>query len=161
MNLYQDKLKELLINSTLTTGFYEPSSFVKTSDHMAVMLDGLPIYLAGESDCAISEAEAKQIARNGLFKLGLEKIGLFGELSYGVVAGSSIKWKEKHSAIVRSESGCFEDGKGMGKLVGINLTESEPLAVLMCVNDCLAKILDPNCPTLDNGSSLSFLAKNH
>ena len=127
MNAYQTQLKELLVKSTITTGFYTPSEFVKNATHIAVLLDGKPVYLAGEADCEVSTNEAKLIADNDMYKLGLSKIGLTGELSYGVVSGSDIEWNDSHNAIVESESGVFEDGQGVGKLIGINLTENQPL----------------------------------
>ncbi|USD35614.1 MULTISPECIES: hypothetical protein [Vibrio] len=159
MNEYQAKLKELLVKSTITTGPYTPSEFVKNTDHIAVLINGKPVYLAGESDCDASINEAKQLASSEMYKLALSKIGLTGELSYGVISGSDIDWQSSHHAIVKSESGVFEDGQGVGELIGINLTENQSLGVLMCVNDSLARILDPQCPELDNGHNLSFLAQ--
>ncbi len=161
MNEYQAKLKELLVKSTITTGSYTPSEFVRNAEHIAVLIDGKPVYLAGESDCDVSINEAKQLANNEMYKLGLSKIGLTGELSYGIVSGSDIDWQGSHNAIVKSDSGVFEDGQGVGELIGINLTENQSLGVLMCVNDSLARILDPQCPELDNGHNLSFLAQEN
>ncbi|USD59078.1 hypothetical protein J4N45_11100 [Vibrio sp. SCSIO 43140] len=161
LNAYQTQLKQLLVKSTITTGSYSPSAFVKTCKHMAVLVDGKPVYLAGEADCEVSTREAKMLAASEIFKLGLSSIGLTGELSHGPVSGSDINWKSSHNAIVRSETGVFEDGQSLGELIGINLTESEPLGVLMCVNNSLAKILDPECPELDNGCDLSLLASIH
>lgn len=159
LNSYQDQLKQLLITSTITWGLYKPTSFVRSTDHIAVLLDGKPVYLAGEADCVVSRQQAFKIAMNDMFKIGLSNIGLTGELSYGVVSGASIEWKDSHHAIVKSKQGFLEDGQGVGELIGIDLTDNKSLMVLLCVNDSLAKILDPQCPELDNGRDLAFLAQ--
>ncbi len=155
---YQNQLSHLLKISTLTFGTYKPSLSVMTSDNAAVLLDNQPIYLSGPADCEFSLNEAAQLACSEMFKIGLNEIGLCGQLSSGIVSGADIKWKESHSAIVRSESGVVEDGQGTGALVGINLTENTAFATLMCINDSIAKILDPECPELDDGHNLSKLA---
>ncbi|MGD8116889.1 hypothetical protein [Vibrio sp. TRT 29B02] len=158
MNTYQTQLSHLLKISTLTFGTYKPTLSVMTSDNAAVLLDNQPVYLSGPADCELSLKQAAQLACSEMFKLGLNAIGLHGQLSSGIVAGKDIKWKELHSAIVKSESGVVEDGHGTGALVGINLTENNSFATLMCINDSIAKILDPECPELDDGHKLSQLS---
>ena len=158
MNAYQKKIQELLIKSTLTNGNYTPSEFVKTCRHAAVLLNGHPVYLSGPADDAESRAESDQLAMSAMFATGLKSIGLTGELSSGIVDGADIKWMSSYSAVVRSEEGVVEYGDEDGELVGINLTQSLPLTVLMCVNSSIAQILDPECPELDDGHELSRLA---
>ncbi|MBD0788189.1 hypothetical protein HUO09_17680 [Vibrio sp. Y2-5] len=159
MNEYQKKLKQLLIASPLTTGFYKPSKNIQTIDHAAIFVDGKPVYLSGYADCEDSIREANQLADAEMFRIGLELAGITGEISHGIVHGRDINWEPEYSAIVTSESGVFEAGEGKGILVGINLTQKEPLSVLICVNDSLARILNPNAPTLDNGKDLALLAR--
>lgn len=159
MTAYQLKLKDLLIRSTLCTGRYTPSEAVKHGTHSAVLVDGVPVYLSGPSEDAMSLHESEQLAQSQMFALALLNIGISGDITHGIVKGVEIDWQVSYSSVVRSEEGQFEDGQGQGELVGINLTQHEPLTVFMCVNDSIARIFDPQCPSLDNGNDLAILAK--
>lgn len=159
MNNYQTRLAELLKLSTLTPGFYTPSERVKHGSHAAVFSGDTPIFLTGPSDCEISVSEAFALTRSQMFVIGLENIGITGELTSGVISGESIQWKNSYSSLVRSESGTVEEGDdNNGELIAINLLDRKELTALMCINTSLARIFDENCPELDNGRDLSELA---
>jgi hypothetical protein len=157
MNEYLAMLKPLLNASNYNTGVCQPSSYVKNADHMAVLLDGKPIYLTGSGHCDRAQYQARHIASNETFKLGLAVIGLVGDISYGVVSGVDIDWKETHCAIarVRDVSGTDE----INEMVGINLTESEPLGLLMCINESLTAILDHGYESADSELDLHLLRR--
>ncbi len=156
---YQEKLLELLELSTLTPGTYVPTDSVKSGEHWAVMVDDVPVYLAGPADCAESMAEAKNLAQTIEFKVALGAMNRDGDVTYGMVSGSEIDWQEGYSAVVRSESGQREESLDNDELVGINLLNEPALTVWMCVNTVMAQILDPDCPELDDGEELSNLAR--
>lgn len=159
MNAYQEQLKQLLIKSTLCTGTYTPTEEVKRGTHAAVLLDGKPVYLSGPADDEESVQHSVKLSKSEMFAIGLKNIGLSGKLTFGTVEGASLEWEQSYSAIVRSECGLFEDGHGRGALVGINLTQNDKLGLLMCINTSISKILDPDCPELDDGHHLAHLAK--
>lgn len=158
MTAYQNKLQELLILSTLTPGYCIPSEHLKIGKHAAVFVDKVPVYLSGYADDSESMEHAARLAQCEMLALGLRHCGFTGKITHGTVLGRDIVWEPKYTAIVESDIGIFEKGNTYGVLVGVNLTQSMPLSVLMCVNDSIARILSPNCPPLDNGVDLSLLA---
>lgn len=160
MNKYQIRLKELFTKSTLCIGHYKPSEFVKTIKHSAVFINEKPIYLSGLSYDNEAMEQVKQLSTSAPFINALRKMGMNGEISYGAINGSDIDWEQEYLSVADSKTGVFENGSGTCKLIGINLTQSLPLTTFMCINDTVAKILDPKCPKLDNGIDLSNLAKH-
>lgn len=158
MTPYNTKLSELLALSTLTHGRYRPSSHVQLGEHAAVYVGDEPVLLTGYSDDHEATQQALQLSRLPVLASALKNLGYEGSVTHGIAKGSDINWYGSRSAVVQSASGKVEDGTSDGILMTINLTDSLPLTVLLCINTEAAQIIDPLCPVLDDGGELSHLA---
>ncbi len=57
------------------------------------------------------------------------------------------------------KSGVIELFDAQSQLIGVNLTQSRELSIVLSVNSELAKIFDSQCPELDDGITLGQVVK--
>jgi len=159
MNFYQRELSRLLALSTLAPGTCEPSASDRQSWHAAVYVGDVPLVLCGPHDDHASVEQAQALADSPLASRLFSRFGLEGEVWAGIVHGEDIAWRDREAAIFSKVSGQREEGGGVGTLMAFVLNdERRALASVMCVMTGTAQAIDPECPTLDDGSFLPLLA---
>lgn len=159
-DFFQQRLQAHLKASTLTPGVFAVTDVFKTMPVAAVLVGGEPLLLTGAGDDKASLDQARCFASSTTFKAAAISLELKGELSYAVVAGGSIDWPAQCEAVVGSKAGMIETDGSSGDLKMISLHPYRGLTTLLCVNTELARIIDPQAPTLDDGRDLTELLKD-
>jgi putative DNA primase/helicase len=162
LNPYQVELARLLKVSTLTPGHYTPSANLRTGRHVAVFAGYCPVVLCGPADDEESVNQARFLAGSKLARrIFTEPSGKAGDqLRVGVVDGRDLSWGQTLSAIVSKPSGQIEIGDGEGPLIAILLDDPDGIrASALCIMTETARAFDPAAPELDDGRTLSRLAK--
>lgn len=156
LDAYQQELGRLLKASTLSPGPYAPSDDVKSGRHAGVLRAGRPVVLCGPADDSASLAQARALAAAG-FAARL----LGGPLEAAAVDATLIRWGDVTPwAVIEKPAGHVEDGTGSGRVMAIVLAEpAKPIAVSLCITTETARALDPGAPQLDDGITLSLLAR--
>lgn len=149
--LNADKLRELLIQSALTVGFYNPSQEFKEHNSFAITLNGEPILFVGWADCENSYKQANQLLISNEF-LDIVK-QQFAEkilsdnallLDFKVVKNSILENK-RYVCLAEKTQGELETGESEGELTAIvTIADNHVFAVLMAVNNEIMKIFKPN-----------------
>jgi len=157
MTTAKSMLTEHLKNSTIRPSSYAPSMEMINGHHSAVFCGNAPVFLCGPAKCKKSNMVAKRLADSPEFKLALEFLNIEGKIKAGTLFGAELDWEQRYECIAASKSGVIELFDSQSQLIGVNLTQSRELSVVLSVNSELARVFDSQCPELDDGITLGHV----
>ena len=159
MNSYQNRLLKLLEQSPITMGKYTPSNDFKSISHTALFAGDHLVYVSGPDGDEESIRIATELSKCRIYIDALIKLGYREKLRTGTVSGDYFGHGFSYNAILGSTPGKREyNGYDSCTCYGLNLTTSDGLSVLMCVNTEIVEILCGSKYELDDGIELSLLA---
>jgi hypothetical protein len=139
----EKKFKKALINSNLAVGYYNPSSAIKSAEHLVICADNQPILAVGEADDLDSLREAKELIAYPKFKRYIEQAldCKVDSLDAKKINGKDIKLQDEMIAIVDKDVGEYVDeNSGDGELHWIVLIKHLPFATALCIDTNIQKI---------------------
>ena len=159
MTTAKSMLTEHLKNSTIRPSSYAPSMEMINGHHNAVFCGNVPVFLCGPANCKESQTEAQRLAASTEFAVALKSLNIDGAVKAGTLFGAEIDWEQCYECIAISKSGVIEHFDAQSQLIGVNLTQSRKLSLVLSVNTELARIFDSQCPKLDDGFTLGHVAQ--
>jgi len=156
LDAYRQALCQLLKPSTLSPGPYTPSEDGKIGRHASVLRAGRPVVLCGPAGDASSLAQAQALAASPFAACVLS-----GPLQAGDTDAARIPWPDVTPwAIIAKPNGFAEDGTRSDRVIAVVLAApAKAIAAALCITTETARAVDPNTPQLDDGVTLSLLAR--
>lgn len=148
---------QLLKESIITPGFYNPSQEFLANDSIGIAFDGQPLLMVGYPDYEENHQIIDRLLGNKHF---------FDLVDYVFGSGASLKLSKmqfknaevcpgaEYASLTTSEQGQAEDGSGIGDLVAVLMTERKDFAAGLCMNSSIMLCFYPNAKPLSIQISL-------
>ena len=147
---------QLLKESILMTGTYNPSERFNNSKSVALELNDKPIIILGwEDDQESNDIATRLISSHHFLQLITHEYGLIESLKKTIVTNREVCPDSSYNCIIKSEQGLIEDGQGAGELVAVILDDNNALGFGICVNNDIMKCFYPNAKSLSSQVELN------
>lgn len=151
-----DEFTAKLQQSSIALGVYTPSSAVKAISHAAVLVNGTPLFLTGQSSIPRSIKQAEHLCLSHDFLHALHFADFVGKVSFGHVRGVDIHWPSQCFVLIHKTRDRVELADELAPIRIISLAPNTlPLITELCLSDNLSSIISTGVPSSpSNGSAL-------
>nr|WP_229178209.1 zincin-like metallopeptidase domain-containing protein [Bradyrhizobium ivorense] len=152
----QERALDLLRQSTLTPGVYEPTDGMRREPHVALTAGVVPLMVLGPAD----DAETNRIGFRLVASAEMARLvrathpEFDGPLDLHRLEGAQVPWHTAMPALVSKPAGQVEQGGEDGPLIAVMLDpqRGNALAVAMATSNEVLHCIDPDAPQIQAGT---------